>query len=67
MLSYFLMLKFCIYAKKLKIVLELIYLLISAYYLNNYLILFLGICRLCQVCETGNQMIHGYDLLSEVF
>lgn len=32
-----------------------------------YLILFLGICRLCQAFEKGNQMIHGYDLFSKLF
>lgn len=32
-----------------------------------YLILFQGICRLCQAFEKGNQMIHGYDLLSKLF
>lgn len=29
-----------------------------------YLVLFLGICQLCQVCEKGNQMIHGYVYLA---
>ena len=38
MVSYFLILKFCIYAKKWKIVLKLIYLLILVYYLTSQLI-----------------------------
>lgn len=67
--SYFLILKLCISANIKDC--HRIDVLITVYYVNNctaiYLVLFLGICQLCQVCVKGNQMIHRYDLLSELF